>query len=99
LRGLRVVLAQAEGLIIRKLTAGHLELWTTGIERGNLLATEMDTHDLKKVFVLKEVDHYMACNRSVPEGTIQELNRALQSMRADGSTKKIGERYAKPARK
>ena len=92
-QGLTLELSGDAGANVRKLSLGRVQLWATGLERGRILANEMGLHELKPVFLIKEVEHYMACQLSISSNTIDGLNKALDTMRADGAAKRIMDRY------
>jgi polar amino acid transport system substrate-binding protein len=96
-QGLTVDLAGDNHANVRKLVLGRVQLWATGLERGRILAEEMGVRELKPVFLIKEVAHYMACEPSISSKTIDGLNKALDSMRADGAAKRIMDRYERGA--
>ncbi|MES2259023.1 MAG: ABC transporter substrate-binding protein [Pseudomonadota bacterium] len=91
--GVRVELVGTNELNLNKLAAGRIDLWATGYFRGKIVAGKGGVGDLKPVFVLQEVDHYLACHRKVPAYTVQALNQAVETMWRDGWMKKISDRY------
>ena len=92
-QGLSVDLVGANELNLNKLTAGRIDLWATGYYRGRIVATSAGAPLPKAVYVIKEVDHYLACNPKVGSGVIRELNAAVDAMWRDGWMKKTIERY------
>ncbi|SFU76128.1 substrate-binding periplasmic protein [Pseudoduganella namucuonensis] len=92
-QGLNVELVGDNKHNIRKLAAGRLTLWATGLERGRILAEEMGVTGLKPVFLLREVDHYMACHPGMPPATMAKLNKALESLRGEGALKAIAAQH------
>jgi polar amino acid transport system substrate-binding protein len=96
-QGLAVDLAGDNRANVKKLGMGRVQLWATGLERGRILAEEMGMHDLKPVFLIKEVAHYMACEPSISGKTIDGLNKALDTMRADGAAQRIMDKYERGA--
>ncbi|MES2149491.1 MAG: ABC transporter substrate-binding protein [Pseudomonadota bacterium] len=92
-QGVAVELVGDNKLNVRKLAAGHITLWATGLERGRILADEMGVLDIKPVFTLREVDHYLACHRSLPAQLVQDLNGSVAALRENGGIKAIIQRY------
>ena len=78
---------------IYNFAAGRIDLWATGLYRGKEIAAEAGIKEIKPVLLIKDVDHFLACNSKVPEHVVQTLNRAVETMRSDGSIKQISERY------
>lgn len=78
---------------VKKLASGRVQLWATGLARGTILAAEMGVQDIKPVFVIREVEHYMACPPAMSGTIVNQLNKALDTMRADGSARRIIDRY------
>jgi polar amino acid transport system substrate-binding protein len=81
---------------LKKLAAGRIDLWATGLYRGRALATEEGITDIKPVYTIKEVDHYLACSPKTAESAVKALNHAVDTMRRDGWMKKVSERYQNP---
>lgn len=92
-KGVNVDMVADNTFNVKKLAAGRIDLWATGLARGKILAAEVGVTDLKPVFTIKEVEHFLACNLAVPEETIKSLNQAVSAMQQDGAIKKIYERY------
>jgi polar amino acid transport system substrate-binding protein len=84
---------------VKKLAAGRIDLWATGLYRGKALAAEEGITDIKPVYTIKEVEHYLACSPKTADSAIKALNQAVDTMRADGWMKKIGEQYQSPVAK
>ncbi|GAB2879141.1 ABC transporter substrate-binding protein [Pseudoduganella ginsengisoli] len=93
-RDVNVELVGTNELNLNKLAAGRIDLWATGLFRGKLVAQKGNV-PIKPVFVIQEVDHYMACNLAVPYRMIEDLNKAVGTMWLDGSIKRLGENYQK----
>lgn len=91
-QGIDVQLVGTNELNLNKLAAGRIDLWATGYYRGKLVA-KGSAVDIKPVFVIQEVDHYLACHLKVPARQIKALNQAVAGMWQDGWMKRINERY------
>ena len=92
-QGVSVELVGSNELNLNKLLAGRIELWATGYFRGKMIAAKANVADLKPVFMIQEVDHYLACNNKMPAELVKSLNQAVDSMWRDGWMKKILDRY------
>lgn len=96
-QGVNVEMVGTNELNYNKLTAGRIDLWATGYYNGKLVAPKSGRVNIKPVFVLQEVDHYLACNLKVPEQSIKAMNHAVSSMWLDGWMKRINDNYQKPS--
>jgi polar amino acid transport system substrate-binding protein len=92
-KGLNVEMVADSKLNVRKLAAGRIDLWATGLYRGKAIAAEAGIAEIKPVLVIKDVDHYLACNAKVPKDVVKALNRAVETMHGDGWIKKTSDRY------
>ncbi|WP_161974748.1 substrate-binding periplasmic protein [Piscinibacter terrae] len=92
-QGIKIDLVGDNKHNLKKLAAGRIDLWATGLHRGRALAAEEGITDIKPIYTLKEVDHYLACSPKTAESAVKALNQAVDTMRSDGWMKKIGEHY------
>lgn len=100
-QGLALELTGDNHANVKKLVNGRVQLWATGMARGQILAEEMGVSAIKPVYVIKEVEHYMACQTGIPASVVERLNKALDTMRTDGTARRIIDRYERrtvPAR-
>lgn len=79
----------------KKLAAGRIDLWISGLYGGRQMAASVGVYDIKPVLVFHEVDNYLACGLKVPINTISALQQALDEMRHDGTSKRITDSYLK----
>ena len=77
---------------LRKLLAGHIDLWATGLKRGSYTAKIMGAK-IKPVLALRQVELYLACNRSTDDTVITRVNAVLADMRADGTIARLSLPY------
>jgi polar amino acid transport system substrate-binding protein len=77
-----------------KLIAGRIDLWLTGFYKGKQLASRNGGKSIKPVFIVREVDYYLACNLQTPDIVITALDESLQALQKDGYDKAIAIRYA-----
>lgn len=75
---------------------GRVDLWLTDFYKGSLLAGEAGGH-VRPVFMAREVKYYLACNPSFPAAQAEALERALETMRRDGTTRRLAELHSRPS--
>jgi polar amino acid transport system substrate-binding protein len=92
-KGVYVDLVGTNELNLQKLRAGRIDLWATGYFRGKLVARKGNVPGIKPVFVIREVDHYLACNLNVPAHAVKAMNEAVEGMWQDGWMKHLNELY------
>ena len=92
-KGIKVDSLGDAALNAKKLAAGRIDLWATGLHRGKWIAAEANITNIKPVFLLKDVDHFLACNPKVSPELIQALSQAVETMRSDGVIKRISDQY------
>jgi polar amino acid transport system substrate-binding protein len=91
-----VDIADSDKLNPQKLIAGRIDLWIAGMRTGPFVAHREGVMNIKPIFTFgeaKDYQMYLACNKAVPDATINLLNEILKKMRADGTTTKIQEKY------
>ncbi len=77
-----------------KLLAGRIDLWVTDHESGTVIASQNGWADqIVPVLTFKQSELFLACNRAVPDATIERLNTALKTMQADGTYEAINRKY------
>lgn len=91
--GFNVELTPADELNARKLALGRIDFWATSQYRGSYLVAREKLPQLKPVLVFNSVFLYLACNRSMSDMTIRQLNDALHDMRQDGFVTQVQKRY------
>ena len=73
----------------------HIDLWITGLYSGRDIAKAARMPELKLVFVASEQPMFLACNPQTDRKIVKALADALESMKADGSFKRITADYEK----
>jgi polar amino acid transport system substrate-binding protein len=71
----------------------HIDLWIAGIYGARETARAAKVPDLKLVLVVREQPLYLACSPQTRPATLQALNTALESIRADGTLARINGHY------
>jgi polar amino acid transport system substrate-binding protein len=92
-QGVDVAQVATNELNLNKLMAGRIDLWATGYARGKIIAAKARVGELKIAYVIKDVDHYLACNPKLPAGALAALDAAILTMWQDGTAKRISDRY------
>jgi polar amino acid transport system substrate-binding protein len=77
---------------VRQLSAGHSDL-LAGDRSVQVFAKREGITNLKPLLVIKRVPVALACNRAVPDTTIDKLQAALNEMEADGKAEEIRRTY------
>lgn len=78
-------------LTLNKLFAGRIDMMPMSESTFNKIAK--GTPGFEKVFTLSEQTLGVACNKSVPDSTITRLQKRLDDLIADGTQRKIFEKY------
>jgi polar amino acid transport system substrate-binding protein len=73
----------------------HIDLWITGLYSGRDTAKAAKVPELKLVLVASEQPMFLACNPQTDRKIVKALADALDSMKADGSFKRITSDYEK----
>lgn len=73
----------ANDLNLKKLESRRIDFWAAGQMTGNFAAAQLGLSNVKEVLSFRETALYMACNRSVPDEVIAELNAAVRKIAGD----------------
>jgi polar amino acid transport system substrate-binding protein len=73
----------------------HIDLWITGLYSGRDIAKAAKLPELRLVFIASEQPMFLACNPQTDRKIVKALDDALESMKADGSFKRITADYEK----
>lgn len=77
----------------RKLEAGRIDLWATGQFLGPYLARQAGV-EIEPLFTFSETVMSLACNQSVDDSLIQELNAILNDLKDEGVIDAIAAKYS-----
>ena len=95
-RGFRVDPAPNDMINARKLLLDRIDVWASGLRRGNSLRTRKGWgQKIVPVLSFNRVGVYLACNPAVPSELIDKMNAALDAMGRDGTVKRIDIKYEK----
>ena len=73
--------------------ADHIDLWIAGLYGAKDLAKSVNVTDLKLVYTVRELPLYLACSPQTSAATLKALNEALETVKADGTLKRITADY------
>ena len=93
-RGVPVDFVTIDALNPKKLDQGRIDAWATNNVRGPLIAKKISVK-LKQLYSLRVISHYVACNRSIDQKTVDSLNRKVQRVKAQGLFEKKILKYQK----
>lgn len=83
-----------DSLNLSKLIAGRIDLWITGLYRVKEFNDQARSKAIKPVWIVREVEYFLACNLNTSDATINALTQALQMLREQGYIKAVTDRYA-----
>lgn len=92
-RGFKVFNADQDRLNVKMLASGRIDLWATGRLVGPYWAAAEGGPSLKPLLTFHEAKLFLACNASVPDQTVAQLNAALEDMSKDGTRATLGAPY------
>ena len=79
---------------LRRVEARQLDYAVSGLLTGaHAIAHDKGLTDIVPVFAFKDIDLYMACNKSVPDRIVERLNAVVERLSADGTVASIVRRY------
>jgi polar amino acid transport system substrate-binding protein len=93
-RGFKVDAAQNDMINPQKLLLGRIDLWAASMPRGSVVV-ELNgwSGQIVPVLSFKQVDVYLACNRSVPDALVKRMNTVIEAMHRDGAVRRIEKKY------
>lgn len=93
-RGFATDAAPNDFLNPQKLLQGRIDLWAASWRRGSTVLQQhgWDKH-IEPVLTFRQIDVYLACNRSVPDALVARLNAELAAMARDGTAQRIERAY------
>lgn len=67
----------------------RIDLWVTGIYAARDVARAAKVSDIKLVFIVREIPLYLACSPQTRPATVKALADALETLKSDGTQKRI----------
>ncbi|WP_152681989.1 substrate-binding periplasmic protein [Chromobacterium subtsugae] len=95
-RGYKLEIVSDDVLNLRKLQAGHIDFWASGVYHAHYLAEHEHLGPLRQVAVFSTSYLYLACHPQTPFRRVSRLNAALEAMRNDGFMDSVKKRYLDP---
>lgn len=92
-KGFELQTALRDNENVHKLDRGQIDLWVTSSQAGRFMARQEGMENLKVVQHLHTADLYLALNLQTSDELVQKLQKALDSLRAEGALKTIEARY------
>jgi len=93
-RGFHVDPAPNDMTNASKLLMGRIDIWPIALRAGSPPIDQPEWHGrIVPLYTFNRVGISLACNPAVPDGLIEQMNAALESMRRDGSVAKIEKKY------
>lgn len=91
----RVGGTDATSTSITKLNKGRIDIWSyeTNVARWEIKAAGLNADEYEVVYVLKEAELYFAFHQDTPDGPLQQLQRALDALKAEGTYQAIVDGY------
>ena len=84
-------------LNVKKLTTKRINLWISGIGADDVCKKAgIDPKEIESVFVVKEMKLYIAFSLSIKDEVIKEWKDAYDSIKTDGTLKKINDKWGLP---
>jgi polar amino acid transport system substrate-binding protein len=80
-------------LTLDRKAAQKIDLWVTSTATAKKVAQQAKVSNIKLVYVVREVESYLACSPRTQPATLKSLQDALDSMKKDGSYDKIIKTY------
>ncbi|WP_051293657.1 substrate-binding periplasmic protein [Pseudoduganella violaceinigra] len=78
----------------KKLLAGRIDLWATGMQNARReIARNGWTGKIVPLLTFNSSQLYLACNKGVPDATTSAINAALAELQRDGSAAAIQRKY------
>ena len=82
-------------LFLARENPDHIDLWITDLYSGRAVAKAAKVADVKLVFIAGEERLFLACSPQTDPRIVKALADALETMKADGSFKRIAAEYEK----
>ncbi|MBL1271977.1 MAG: transporter substrate-binding domain-containing protein [Oceanospirillales bacterium] len=92
-RGYKMSVIDSDDLNPKRLALGQIDLWIAERLGGPYLASQQDIEGLVPVFSFNDVDLYLAMSPDTPDEVIEDLNKALETIRKNGTYDAIGTKY------
>ncbi len=95
LRAAREDVQNPPRLLLPRDNPDHIDLWITNLYSGRDAAKAAKVTDIKLVFIVSEQPMFLACSPQTDRKFVKALGDALETMKTDGSVKRITADYEK----
>ncbi|MGP4845450.1 substrate-binding periplasmic protein [Marinobacter sp. 1Y8] len=92
-RGYTVSQIDSDDLNPKRLELGQIELWIADRLAGPYFASQQDVEGLVPVFSFNKTELFLAMNPQTPQSVIDQLNKALEEVKASGMYEAIEDKY------
>lgn len=92
-RGYKMSVIDSDDLNPKRLALGQIDLWIAERLGGPYLASQQDIEGLVPVYSFNDVDLYLAMSPDTPDEVVENLNKALEAIRKNGTYDAIGTKY------
>ncbi|PCM44092.1 substrate-binding periplasmic protein [Marinobacter sp. ANT_B65] len=92
-RGYKVSVIDSDDLNPKRLALGQIDLWIAERLGGPYMASQQDIEGLVPVYSFNDVDLYLAMSPDTPDQVIEDLNKALEVIKKNGTYDAIGTKY------
>jgi len=92
-RGYEMSVIGSDDLNPKRLALGQIDLWIAERLGGPYLASQQDIEGLVPVYSFNDVDLYLAMSPDTPDEVVENLNKALEAIRKNGTYDAIGTKY------
>lgn len=92
-QGVHFDLVTADSLNPKKLQAGRIDAWVTNSTRGPVLARKQGQLQLLKLYTIRIINHYLACNKGTEDQSLADLNKEVKAIWSEGLVDKTTSKY------
>ena len=92
-QGVRYDVVQTDTLNLKKIQARRIDLWVASLKTGSFEAKREGVKIKPALTFGESSDMYLACGRSMGDGSASRLSQALASMRNDGTLAALEQKY------
>ena len=92
-RGYTVSQIDSDDLNPKRLALGQIDLWIADRLAGPYFASQQDVEELQPVYSFNDTELFLAMNPGTPQAVIDQLNEALEKVKANGMYEAIEDKY------
>jgi polar amino acid transport system substrate-binding protein len=91
--GYKMSVIDSDDLNPKRLALGQIDLWIAERLGGPYFASQQDIEGLVPVYSFNDVDLYLAMSLETPDEVVENLNKALETIKKNGIFDSIGTKY------